>query len=64
MYNWSTNTKYLKKFPKKYTLWKLESLINFGLGKNKIDKEELVENFNKIAIDPQKKKFLKFLLSK
>ncbi len=63
MYNWSTNTKYLKKFPQKYIVWKLESLINFGLGKDKIDKKELIRNFNKIKIDPQKKKFLKFLLS-
>ncbi len=63
MYNWSTNTKYLKKFPQKYAIWKLESLINFGLGKDKIDKKELIRNFNKIKIDPQKKKFLKFLLS-
>lgn len=62
MYNWSTNTKFLKKFPKKYLVWKLENLINFGLGKQKLDRKEVSANLNKIQIDPDKKRFLQFLL--
>ncbi|OGM77137.1 hypothetical protein A2188_00025 [Candidatus Woesebacteria bacterium RIFOXYA1_FULL_43_9] len=63
MYNWSTNTKFLKQFPQKYLVWKLENLINFGLGKQKLNRDELSANLGKIQIDPDKKKFLRFLLS-
>ena len=63
MYNWSVDASILKKFPEQYRIWRLEQLINFGLGKEKIDKKELKKYFNKIRIDPLKKKYLKFLLN-
>lgn len=63
MYNWSVNTQSLKRFPEKYKVWKLEQLINFGLGKEKINKKDLIQYFNKLKIDPLKKKFIKLLLS-
>jgi hypothetical protein len=63
MYNWSTDIKNLKRFPNKFRVWRLESLINFGLGNEKIDKNELISKFESLDIDPQKRKFLKFLLS-
>lgn len=63
MYNWSVDASSLKKFPEQYRIWRLEQLINFGLGKEKIDKKELKKYFNKIRIDPLKKKYLKFLLN-
>ncbi len=62
MYNWSVDTKFLRKFPEKYRIWRLEQLINFGLGSEKIDKKELTENFDQLEIDPAKKKYLKFVL--
>lgn len=62
MYNWSVDINYLKKYPEKYKIWKLEQLINFGLKNEKLDKNELIKYFNKLKIDPQKKKYLKFLL--
>lgn len=63
MYNWSVDTTILKKYPKQYTIWRLEQLINFGLDNEKIKRKELEENFDKLDIDPQKKKYLQFLLS-
>lgn len=62
MYNWSTNTKKLRRYPQKYTLWKLENLINFGLNGEKIDKKDLKKNLPQLNIDPQKRHFLNFLL--
>lgn len=62
MHNWSTDTAQLKKNPAKYKIWKLEQLINFGLGKGKISKKNLKKNWDNIDIDPARKKFLKIIL--
>lgn len=64
MYNWSVNTKKLRRTPSQYTLWKLESLINFGLNGEKINKENLIKKLPKLRLDPDKKNFLNFLLGK
>ena len=58
MKNWSTNTKKLKKNKEKYAIWKLEQLVNFGLGKKKIKKSELKKYWDIIDIDLAKRKFL------
>lgn len=63
MHNWSTDTKKLSKYPEKYTIWKLEQLINFGLNGQKINFVELRKYFSKLNIDPQKRKYLNFLLN-
>lgn len=63
MFNWSTDTKELKKYPEKYAIWKLEQLINFGLDGKKLKISELKKYFSRLQIDPQKKRYLKFLLS-
>ena len=62
MKNWSTNEEYLKKYPEKYNIWKLEQLINFGLGNEKLSLQNVKKNINKLAIDPLKKRYLKFLI--
>ncbi|MBU0546105.1 hypothetical protein KKA13_02520 [Patescibacteria group bacterium] len=62
MRNWSTNTKELKKDKKKYAVWRLEQLVNFGLGKEKLSKKELKKNWASLNLDPHKKSFLKSLL--
>jgi hypothetical protein len=64
MYNWSTDTGKLSKFPKEYAIWKLEQLINFGLNGQKLNSKELKKYFNELHIDPQKKKYLTLLLSR
>lgn len=63
MYNWSTDTKNLAKYPEKYVIWKLEQLINFGLNGEKLKLNELKKYFSKLNIDPKKKEYLTFLLS-
>lgn len=62
MRNWSTDEKLLKKNPEKYNLWKLEQLINFGLGDEKLSIQNVKKNINKLSIDPLKKRYLKFLV--
>lgn len=38
MYNWSTDEKQLKKADaERYKIWRLEQMINYGLGNEKID---------------------------
>jgi len=62
MKNWSVDEEFLKKHPKKYNLWKLEQLINFGLGNEKLPIQSIKRNINKLSIDPLKKRYLKFLI--
>lgn len=58
MYNWNVNTSKLKKNPEKYTIWKLEQSINFGLDGQKLKVSELKKYWTKLSIDPQRKKLL------
>lgn len=62
MKNWSTNTKKLRKDKEKFTIWKLEQMVNFGLGKKKIKRSELKKYWNVIDIDPLKRKFLSLFI--
>jgi len=63
MYNWSVDEKQFKKQdPEGYKIWRLEQLINFGLGREKLDKEELKKYWPFLYLDPDKKRFLSFLL--
>ena len=62
MQNWSTDENQLKKDPEKYAIWKLEQLVNFGLGGKKLSAFALKKYWNKIVIDPAKRKFLELLL--
>lgn len=62
MYNWSTNTRELKKDKRQYAKWRLEQLVNFGLGSQKLPAAELKRYWGELNLDPAKKRFLKFLL--
>lgn len=64
MYNWSVDETRLKKYPKKHKLWKLEQMISYGLDGDKLNKNEVIENWEylKNRIDPARRKFLEFLL--
>lgn len=62
MFNWSTDTTELKKYPEKYAIWRLEQLINYGLDGEKLDKKQLIKYWDKLRIDPHYKKYLEFLL--
>ncbi len=64
MYNWSTDIEKLKKDPKKYALWRLEQLINYGLDGEKLSKKEVKKAWPHIKnrLDPYKKRALEYLL--
>ena len=60
MYNWSTDIAILKKNPEKYQIWKLEQLINFGLGNEKLSILDLKKYWDKLALDPKRRNVLAF----
>ena len=63
MKHWSVDTEKLKKTPEAYAIWELEQMINFGLRQGKIKRQELSHYWNKINLDPHKKKFLALILN-
>lgn len=62
MKNWSTDEEALKRDPEAYTIWKLEQLVNYGVGDEKISKSELIKYWNRIHVDPARRKFLSLLI--
>lgn len=63
MYNWSVDEKKFNKAdPKSYRIWKLEQMINYGLGREKIDKRLVRKYWKKLYMDPLTRKYLRFLL--
>lgn len=67
MYNWSVDEKKFKKEdPEGYKIWKLEQMINYGLGKEKLDEKEIKKYWPKIKgrLDPYKRLLLEFLIWK
>ena len=67
MYNWSVDEKKFKKEdPEGYRIWKLEQLINYGLGKEKLKEKEIKKFWPRLKkrLDPHKKLLLEFLIWK
>ena len=62
MRNWSVDTTELKKDKKKYAIWRLEQMVNFGLDGKKISREELKKYWNILNLDRVKKSYLKMIL--
>lgn len=62
MKNWSTDIVELQKDKEKFCTWRLEQLINFGLGEEKIDLDELRTYWDVVQIDPFKRKFLSLFI--
>lgn len=62
MKNWSTDIQKLKKNREKYAIWRIEQMVNFGLGGKKIKKKDLKKYWNVINIDPVKRKFLSLFI--
>jgi len=60
MYNWSTDVTTLKKDPEKYQIWRLEQLINFGLGNEKLKILDLKKYWGKLNIDSKRRNVLAF----
>lgn len=62
MHNWSVDTQSLRQDEEKYTVWRLEQLINYGLNGEKINTSDLKKYLKRLHIDPQKKRYLELLL--
>ena len=62
MYNWSVDTTRLKQTPEEYTIWKLEQLINYGLNEEKLSENDLKRYWDRLRIDPERKKVLQMWL--
>ncbi|MFA6171096.1 MAG: hypothetical protein WCW77_03370 [Patescibacteria group bacterium] len=62
MRNWSVDTTELKKDKTGYAIWRLEQMVNFGLGGKKIKREELKKYWKALNLDINKKEYLKMLL--
>lgn len=62
MYNWSTDIKKLKENKEQYVLWKLQQMINFGLGNRKISQKELKKYWDKLEMDYYRRKFLELII--
>jgi hypothetical protein len=62
MHNWSIDTNKLKKDKKQYAVWRLEQMVNFGLGGKKISRKELKKYWGVLDLDCNKKNYLRMIL--
>lgn len=63
MKHWSVDTTELEKNPEAFAIWKLEQAVNFGIRDGKVNEKELRMYWDKLDLDPYKKKFLALLLA-
>lgn len=61
--HWSVDTQELEKDPDAYAIWNLEQGINFGIRDGKIRKETLLKYWDRLDLDPARKKLLALLLA-
>lgn len=63
MYNWSVDEKQFKKAdPEGYKIWRLEQMINYGLGGQKVEEALVRKYWARLYLDKPTKRYLKFLL--
>jgi hypothetical protein len=62
MYNWNTDTSKWNKDSESYQIWEIEQMVNFGLNDRKLDVKKLRKYWKKLNLDPNRKKFLEFIL--
>ncbi|KKU82448.1 MAG: hypothetical protein UY09_C0014G0009 [Parcubacteria group bacterium GW2011_GWA2_47_8] len=63
MYNWSVDEKLFKKTdPQGYKLWRIEQLINYGLGTEKLNARLVRKHWDKLYMDEPTRAYLQFLL--
>jgi hypothetical protein len=61
--HWSVDETKLAGDKDALTIWSLEQRINWGIGKNKINKKDLIKYWDKINIDVFKRRALSLALS-
>jgi hypothetical protein len=63
MHNWSVDEKAFKKLdPEGYKIWRIQQLINYGLDGERLSRQEVKKYWDKLYLDPFKKRYLEFLL--
>ncbi|MDP3794684.1 MAG: hypothetical protein Q8R13_02020 [bacterium] len=62
MHNWSVDIEALKKDPEQYAIWRLEQLINFGTDGEQISEAQLRRFWDRLTLDPERRRFIGFLL--
>lgn len=63
MYNWSVDEKAFKKAdPEGYEIWRLEQMINWGLGGEKLNERLVRKYWPKLFMDEPTRAYLTFLL--
>ncbi len=63
MHNWSVDEKVFKKLdPEGYKILRIQQLINYGLDGEKLFRQEVKKYWDRLYLDPNTKKYLKFLL--
>ena len=63
MRNWSTDTNRLQGDPEKYSIWRLEQLLNYGLFEGEKIERSLLEKFLPfLDIDKDTRNFLEYIL--
>ena len=60
--HWSVDTREIEKDTDALIIWNLEQRINWGIGKDKINREELLKYWDKIDIDVFRRKALALAL--
>ena len=63
MKHWSVDEKELAKDKDAHAIWRLEQAVNFGIRDGKLSKRELRTYWDRLDLDPAKKKFLALLLA-
>ncbi|MGI0134735.1 MAG: hypothetical protein ACREBW_07255 [Candidatus Micrarchaeaceae archaeon] len=61
--HWSVDTTELQKDPDAYAVWRIEQAVNFGIRDQKLSREELHKYWDRLDIDPLKKRFLSLILA-
>ena len=64
MHNWDYNLKGVDEKNEQFIIWKLERLVNYGLGNEKLPENLLKKYFKKIKMPGNTKAFLELLLWK
>lgn len=63
MKHWSVDASVLGNDPDALAVWELENAVNFGIRNGKINRQNLLTYWNKLDLDPHKKKFLSLILA-
>ncbi len=54
--HWSVDTTELEKDADAYSIWKLEQWVNFGIGTQNVQKNDLIKYWDRLVVDEWKRK--------